>query len=138
MGTEVLAAGTDRATASLRAYAHCTPGGAPGYSPGSVTLLVVNFDPARPGTLALGPASRLAMVYSLQADHLGARRVRVGGSPLAIGSDGALPDLGALGQSLAPGGELKVPPLSASFIVLPDAGAVACTSAHAGRASAGH
>ena len=34
MGTEVLAAGTDTVTASLRVYAHCTPARAPGYTPG--------------------------------------------------------------------------------------------------------
>ena len=129
MGTQVLAAGTDTNAASLRVYAHCTPDRAPGYTPGGVTLLVVNFDPVGTATLALGAAASRATVYSLQADHLGARRVRVGGSELAIGRDGAFPELPALGQSLAGGGELKVPPLSASFVVLPDAGAAACAPA---------
>ena len=127
MGPEVLAAGTDSTSLALRVYAHCTPVRAPGYAPGSVTLLVVNFDPTGPGTLALGrAASDRAMAYTLRAAHLADRRVRIGGTQLAIDGDGQFPDLETLGQRIATGGELKVAPLSASFVVLPDAGAAAC------------
>lgn len=119
MGTRVLEASSsdDR----LRSYAHCTRSSAPGYQPGSVTLLAINLDADRRAELDLGGTTGSAKALVLTAPELTSATVNLNGKLLEVGDDGAPPELGAKDTST-----LLVPPWSIAFFVLADAAAPAC------------
>jgi heparanase 1 len=126
MGRRVLAVADQPAAPALRAYAHCLAGGT---QTAGVALLVENVDPARTVDVALPPAlGEPSRVLRLTADGLASRTVRLDGIPLELDADGRLPALP--GSDPPPAGRrrdsLAMPPLSAAFVIFPQAGAAAC------------
>jgi hypothetical protein len=120
MGSRALAAAPTPAAPSLRVYAHCARPDAPHAAPGAVAMLLINVDGAAAVTVQVPPAA----VLSLEADGLAARQVRLGGVPLRADPDGNPPALDEAGGSLQRA--VRLPPLSAAFLVLPNAAAPAC------------
>ncbi|HVR63636.1 MAG TPA: hypothetical protein VMU50_17165 [Polyangia bacterium] len=120
MGTRVLDVAVAPSAPAVRAYAHCLADGA---GAGEIALLLLNVDPAAAVTVDVGPGSR--RVFRLRADDLGlgARRVRVNGRALEAAADGTPPLLATL---VTDDDRLSLAPLSATFVVLPSAGAAAC------------
>jgi hypothetical protein len=127
VGTRVLDASSG-GDSLLRVYAHCTRAGAPDQTSGSVTLVVVNIDPADGAELDLDAlAGDQADVYALAASDPASTSVALNGTTLVEGSDGSLPSL-APARATRSGGELRAtfPPASYGFVVLPGAAAPAC------------
>jgi hypothetical protein len=115
MGAEVYAADVsgDR-SGRLRAYAHATPGPA-----GSMTVLLINLDPARAAKVALPQfEGEPRAVFALDAPDLYGRTLRLNGAPLLMAGDGALPLLDGV-EPPAGTSELTLPPLTYAFVVLP-------------------
>lgn len=125
MGTRVLSVKQAEAkNPYLRLYAHCTAERSR-KAPGSVTLLVVNVDSDHAavvhGADALGSE---AHVYELGAPSLDSTTLELNGKPLRTHA-GGLPPLEPSARVLSDD-TLRFPPLSASFVVFPDANANAC------------
>ena len=113
MGEIVLDAGAN--AGSLHVYAQCLRGRS-----GGVALVAVNLDPAAPAQLRL---TRAAERYTLTADELQSRTVKLNGRPLALTARDTLPPLVA-----TPTGSGMVPlaPASISFLAIPGANNQAC------------
>lgn len=114
MGATVLDAGTP-AGSGLNVYAHCQRG-----TDGGVTLAAINTDRDRSHTLRL-PAA--AQRYTLSADPLDSKTVRLGDRVLKLGPGDALPELTG---TPAPAGELRLDPATITFLAVPTAGNPAC------------
>jgi heparanase 1 len=120
MGREVYAVDvTGDRSGRLRAYAHATPGPA-----GSVTVLLINLDPARAATVSLLQfAGSPYALFCLDASDLYGRELRLNGAPLALGADGALPlsaDEGLNGaEPRDASGQITLAPLTYAFVVFP-------------------
>jgi hypothetical protein len=112
MGSKVLAT-TVQGDTLLRMYAHC----AAHAPPGAVALAIVNLDRSREAEVRLPFPSDDAELYVLGAPALTSSELEVNGvRPSGIGS--LVPT-----TNVRP---LRVPPLSAAFVVLPFANAPAC------------
>lgn len=123
MGDAAFRVHVDGAGGLLRAYAHCTRHG----PSGAVTVLLINLNATAPVTVAglTGPlASASREVYTLTADSLSSQVMQLNGSPLAVASDGSLPKMSP--HSASASGDWSVPPVSVTFVALPDAGVAAC------------
>jgi heparanase len=103
---------------TVRAYAHCAMSAAA--PPGAVTVVLVNLEGA-PVRVALGLDGDTS-VWTLDAASLDAPTARLGGVPMAVAADGALPLL----PSQPVRGPLVLPPQSVTFALAASAGAVAC------------
>jgi hypothetical protein len=99
----------------LHVYAHCLRG-----TPGGVALLAINNDRAGVRLLSVPmPGQR----YTLSADGLQGKAVRLNGVALKLDANDALPDLtGAPVQA----GDISLDPATITFIALPGAGNQAC------------
>jgi heparanase 1 len=95
-------------------YAHCMKGTA-----GGITLLVINAG----ATAAVMETTTAGERYTLTADELQSRTVRLNGEILQTGADGAVPRLAGRPVSKGP---LSLPPTSISFVAFPAAGNPAC------------
>jgi heparanase 1 len=115
MGREVYAATVEGdPTGRLRAYAHATPG-----PEGSVTALLINLDPERAAVVLLPQITGKPYgVYRLDALDLYGRALRLNGSELALGEDGALPFLDAAAQDDG-AGRVTLAPLTYAFVIYP-------------------
>ena len=104
-----------RSKAGLHVYAHCLRG-----TPGGVALLAINNDRAAARLLSVPmPGQR----YTLSADGLQGKAVRLNGVELKLDADDALPDLtGAPVQA----GDIPLDPATITFIALPGAANQAC------------
>jgi heparanase len=152
MGPAVLDIGTDPsagAVSDLAVYAHCTRG-APaqgkrrrlreaGYPRGSVTMLVLNFNPvasyritgvgeagAGPGLLEAGKSRHEYLLTSSSPNALNTTTSSLNGKELRVTPDGQYPDLSpkvVLNGDSAP---LIIAPRSYGFVVFPDANLPAC------------
>lgn len=123
MGSTVLGLDLGRER-TLRAYAHCAAG-----VEGGVTVVLVNPDPERGAFAQLeGLSAARARAYRLQAVD-GGRASTLGGRPLAVEDDGALPPMTGVLERLDPSSpELYLPASSYGFFVLEDAEHPACSS----------
>jgi hypothetical protein len=113
MGSVVLDAGAPRS--GLHLYAHCLRG-----SPGGVALLAINNSPSEPGLIDL---SVLGERYTLSAETLQSREVKLNGKPLALGPDDRLPAL--TGERVA-SGPVALAPATITFMAVPKADNAAC------------
>jgi hypothetical protein len=113
MGRTVLDAGP--AAPGLRLYAHCLRG-----RPGGVALVAINLDREKPAALDLSMAAER---YSLTADELQSRTVKLNGRPLNLTADDELP---ALTPVRTPRGPLALAPASITFLSIPGAANAAC------------
>lgn len=114
MGTTVLDPGVP-ADGGLRVYAHCQPN-----TPGGVTLLAINTDRDNPQTLTVPDG---AQRYTLTADPLDSKTVKLNGTVLELGADDSLPEL--TGDPIE-AGEVSLDPATITFLTIPDAGNTAC------------
>jgi hypothetical protein len=113
MGSVVLDAGPLRP--GLHVYAHCLRG-----QPGGVALLAINNSSGERGSFDLPtPGER----YTLSADALQSREVKLNGKPLALGPDDRLPGLS--GTPVA-SGPVTLAPATITFIAVPQAGNAVC------------
>jgi hypothetical protein len=115
MGTVVLEAGASPAP-GLHLYAHALRDHL-----GGVALLVVNTDYTTPQTLHIPLRS---LRYTLSAEDLMDRSVKLNGIKLNTGANSELPTLD--GETM-PAGEHHFPPVSITFIALPEANNSSCT-----------
>jgi hypothetical protein len=137
MGTRALGVHAAPAPGALGLYAHCARAGSDGDSDGdagggagrgAAVLLLVNGDPSVKVSITLPGLDRHgARFLRLTADGLGARKVRLNGVPLQAGADGSPPPLAPLLADVDVEVPLSLPPLSATFVVLPAAMAPACS-----------
>ena len=125
MGRRVLAVETPTGGTSLGLYAHCTPGGAPAFAPGAVTVLAINSAPVGGTRLDLGAELGAGLAYPLEAPELTARTATLAGLPLVLGPGDRLPDLEAWPRRAATRA-VEIPAESAVFLVFADAKAPAC------------
>lgn len=116
MGTGVLDAGPSRE--GLHLYAHCLRG-----VRGGVVLLAINNSRTEASGLTLRQASER---YTLSANTLEARQVKLNGAPLELGAGDALPPLAASAQ---PAGSVRFDPVTITFLALPRASDAQCGSA---------
>lgn len=114
MGTTVLDSGAPTGP-GLHVYAHCQRG-----TDGGVALVALNTDRDRSRTLSL-PAA--AQRYTLSADPLDSKTVRLDGQVLQLGPGDALPELAG---TPAPAGELTLAPATITFLTVPTADNPAC------------
>ena len=100
----------------LHVYAQCLRG-----VPGGVALLVINNDRSRTTSITLpGTVDR----YTLSAQLLTDRQVRLNGVPLALGAGDALPPLVPLHQS---GESMTFEPATITFLAMPRTANRACS-----------
>ena len=131
-GTRVLDVAIDRGPASVRAYAHCLStellsSNLSKSMSGGIVVVFLNTDPNAPSRVTIrSGASSCARVFRLQADGLASRTVRLNGRMLETADDGTPPALASLVGPPEAADQLTLAPLSAAFVVLPDAHAVAC------------
>ena len=119
MGTTVLEPGIP-IQSGLHVYAHCLRGTPHRRSIGGVALLAINNDRAAPRMLTVPvPGER----YTLSADELQGKTVRLNGVELELGADDALPDLTS--APVRPG-NIALDPATITFIAFPGAGNQAC------------
>jgi hypothetical protein len=122
VGTRVLA--VDMAPDTLPSYAWCARSG----PPGAITLATVNLSQSQAVTVAVtGVPASGALGYALTADDPLGTAVKLNGKTLEAGTDGTLPPLN--GSAMTENGDaawLRMPPISAAFVVLPNARAKAC------------
>ena len=106
MDNVVLDSGASRL--DFHVYAHCLRG-----VPGGVGLLVVNNNRSVARTLRIAGASQR---YTLAADFVNARDVKLNGRMLRLGPDKALPMMaGAVERS----GPVRLPPATITFLAVP-------------------
>lgn len=103
---------------TVRAWAHCS-----NQTEGGVALIVSNLGD-EPQSVDLGIGGQ-AEVYTLTAESLTSAQIELNGTTLELGEDDALPDVLAMGTSVSPS-FIDLPPLSASFVHIPEADASAC------------
>jgi hypothetical protein len=114
MDTGVLESGIP-IQSGLHVYAHCLRG-----TPGGVALLAINNDRAAARMLTVPvPGER----YTLSADDVQGRAVRLNGVELRLGADDALP---VLTGAPVPAGDISLGPATITFIALPGAANQAC------------
>jgi len=114
VGTTVLNPGSS-SLPNLNLYAHCLRD-----NPGGVALLVINLDRASSQSLDL-PVS--AQRYTLSAKDLMGSTVQLNGNDLTLGDNDTLPVL--TGVSTFPG-TLTFPPVSITFLAMPQANNSGC------------
>lgn len=112
MGETVLDAGPDRP--GLHIYAHCLRGRA-----GGVALAAINLSQTQQARLLLPSAAER---YSLAADQLQARTVKLNGKALALAGN-RLPRIRPVHLRA---GEATLAPATITFLALPSAGNAAC------------
>jgi hypothetical protein len=118
MGSTVLDPGS-QADASLRLYAQCLPN-----RKGGVALLALNIDPHAPRILSLPAAlNGTADRYMLTAPDLTSATILLNGADLYANPDGSLP---ALRAEHVHAGDLTLPPLTVTFLAIPQARNPAC------------
>jgi hypothetical protein len=100
----------------LHVYAHCLRG-----TPGGVALLAINNDRAAVRLLSVPMPGRR---YTLSADGLQGKAVRLSGIELKLDANDALPDLTAVPTQA---GDISLDPATITFIALPGAGNQACS-----------
>jgi heparanase len=131
MGVQPLSLDRQGRAPRLRAYAHCTPAswGAP---PGAVTLLVLNLSQEQEGVVQLiGWHTPHATVHRFSAPSLGSATLLMDGQPVTLAAlQKAWPGPGAPLKN--PSGELRVAPVSYSFLLLPEAAVSACSTEQTG------
>lgn len=114
MGSTVLDAGVP-IQEGLHVYAHCQRG-----SPGGVALLVINNDRHKAHDLSLPlPSER----YTLDAENLDDRSVRLNGQTLTLGANDELPEI--VGKPVS-AGVLSFAPATISFLTIPTAANAVC------------
>jgi hypothetical protein len=113
MGQVVLDAGPHHG--DLHLYAQCLRG-----RPGGVALAAINLSRTDKAELSL-PVS--AQRYTLTADELQSKTVKLNGKVLALTAGDQLP---ALTPAAAGKGPLSLAPASITFLAMPNAGAKAC------------
>ena len=113
MDRGVLEPGTPPAR-DVYTYAHCMKGQA-----GGVTLLAINAGT----TAAVMEVAISGERYTLTADELQSKTVRLNGDILQLAADGTLPR--PVGRPVSKG-PLPLPPTSISFVAFPGAGNPAC------------
>jgi heparanase len=114
VGTQVLDAGPVRP--GFHVYAHCMRG-----TPGGVTVMAINLEPAAANLETSGPAE----VYALTAPELLSKTVLLNGKPLTLGADDSLPAITPVKQDR---GQVDLAGHSVNFITLPQARNPSCTS----------
>jgi len=114
MGPTVLDSG-EPIQQGLHLYAHCQPG-----TPGGVSLLAINNDRTTDRRLHLPAAAER---YTLAADNLEARTVKLNGQPLSLGPADALPKLSGIPTAA---GETTLAPATITFLTIPTAANPAC------------
>jgi len=114
MGSTVLDPGVP-IREGLHLYAHCLRG-----TPGGVALLAINNSRTRPTSISV-PVG--ADRYTLTAERLESRSVRLNGQELRLGSNDQLPDLQG---SRVPSGPVELAPASIAFLALAKAGNGSC------------
>ena len=114
MGTTVLNPGSS-SVPNLNLYAHCLRD-----NPGGVALLVINLDRTSSHPLDI-PDS--AQRYTLSAKDLMGSTVQLNGNDLILGDNDALPAMA--GVSTRPG-TLTFPPVSITFLAIPEANNSSC------------
>lgn len=125
-GTAVLAVSVPGAPRTVRAYAFCGGGGG-----GNATLVLLNLDATAaacvaPPAIAAPGAGATQFSLTAGAGGVESRDARLnGGAPLALDAAGRLPPLPGL--AVAPGAAYTLPPASVTFVVVPVAGAPACS-----------
>jgi heparanase 1 len=82
---------------------------------GGVSLLAINNDRNDTRTLTVPTAEQR---YTLDADRLDDRTVRLNGQPLALGAGDSLPDLTGTPTEA---GEVTLAPATSRFLILPAA-----------------
>ena len=115
MDARVLASGIP-IQGGLHVYAHCLRG-----TPGGVALLAINNDRAAVRLLSVPIPGRR---YTLWADGLQGKAVRLNGVELKLDANDALPDLTAVPTQA---GDISLDPATITFIALPGAGNQACS-----------
>ena len=113
MGETVLDAGPNHG--DLHVYAHCLRD-----RPGGVALVAINLSRTAPARIAM-PAA--AQRYTLTADVLEGRSVKLNGRTLALTGAEQLP---ALSGAPTRRGALTLAPVSIDFLAVPQAGNPAC------------
>lgn len=108
---------------NLRAYAHCTPEWAPGYTPGAVTVLVINLDRENSATVAFKGLSGQLEIYKITTNDLLGKEVYLNGILLQTDRDGAPPDIVPEKTSQA---YVTLEPATYDFIVFPNPGVDIC------------
>ena len=114
MGTTVLDPGASPSP-NLHLYAHCLRD-----KPGGLAVLAINADRVTTQSVAIPIAAER---YTLTADGLMERTVKLNGTELKLGKDDALPQL--KGES-ARAGQLKLAPASITFLAFPNAENTSC------------
>jgi heparanase len=114
MGNAVLDAGVP-IEPGLHVYAHCQRG-----VPDGVAVLVINTDRSTPHALALPIASTR---YTLDAANLLDTDVRLNGRTLALDAGDKLPDITGIPTAV---GNVSFPPVTITFLAIPNAGNAAC------------
>lgn len=130
LSAEVAASPDVNATLGVHAWCAGADAGAPD---GAVVLTFIHTGTA-PLPLALGEGlaatPRIEWVLTPPGGNLTADAVLLNGEPLAVGPDGALPAVPVPGAGVPAGGApIVLPPTSAGFLLLPNAGAQACKAA---------
>jgi heparanase 1 len=113
MSPVVLDAGPIRP--GLHLYAHCLSG-----RRGGVVLLAINNSRSEPAMLRIPTAIER---YTLSAETLQSRQVKLNGQFLALGRDDRLPRLAGLPVA---SGSVALAPATITFLALPQAGNAAC------------
>jgi hypothetical protein len=114
MGSTVLDSGVPIHD-GLHVYAHCQSG-----APGAVTLLAINNDRHAARTIAVkAPSQR----YTLNANQLDSKTVRLNGRSLALGANDALPNPAGVPTAA---GNVTLAPATITFLTVPTANNPAC------------
>lgn len=114
MGSTVLDAGSSQAE-NLYLYAHCLPG-----VPGGVTVLAINADENTSRRLQAGGRYER---YTMSADSLDARQVKLNGKVSSLGPGNTLPTMHKL---VLRGGAVDLSPKTITFLAFPGAGNASC------------
>lgn len=99
----------------LHAYAHCLY-----QKPGGVAMLVINNDKKQISKLNISQASER---YTLKADRLQSKTIKLNGRTLKLGKDDSLPSLKGIKVAA---GEIEFAPKTITFLTFPEAGNVGC------------
>jgi heparanase len=114
MGTTVLESNAIP-TPTLHVYAHCLRD-----VPGGVALLAINTDRRASQSLNIATKSQR---YTLTATTLEDTRVDLNGSELKLGSNDSIPSMTGVPTD---SGRIALPPISVTFLAVPEAGNASC------------
>ncbi|XP_071794354.1 heparanase-like [Asterias amurensis] len=129
VGERVLNVSTNIQTETLRIYAHCTQTRYGKYSPGAVTLIVINLHKSNSyqldlqGTIGNNNKEEHLMTPS-GTDGIQARYVSLNNIKLEMLNDRQFPELSS--RLLTPKQTIKLPPLTYGFYVIPKANLKIC------------